>query len=114
MEKSINRVELRGNVGFDPRINSLEEGFQVMRLSLATNEAYKNRKGEWQEETVWHNVVAWAGKNMPDFSLIRKGNTLSVTGRIKPVNYQTKAGVERQTYEIVATSIKQHLPGSTE
>ncbi|PKP41917.1 MAG: single-stranded DNA-binding protein [Bacteroidetes bacterium HGW-Bacteroidetes-10] len=114
MEKSINRVELRGNVGFDPRINSLEDGVQVMRLSLATNEAYKNKKGEWQEETVWHNIVAWAGKGMPEFSSIRKGNTLSVTGRIKPVQYQTKTGVERQTYEIVALSIKHHLPESFE
>lgn len=108
MEKSINRVELRGNVGFDPRINSLEEGVQVMRLSLATNEAFKNKKGEWQEETIWHNIVAWAGKGMPDFSSIKKGNTLSVTGRLKPVQYQTKTGVERHTYEIVALSIKQH------
>lgn len=114
MEKSINRVELRGNVGFDPRISSLEDGLQVMRVSLATNEAYKNRKGEWQEETVWHNIVAWAGKNMPDFSSIRKGSTLSVTGRLKPVNYQTKSGVERQTYEIVASVIKHHQSGSAE
>ena len=114
MEKSINRVELRGHVGFDPRISSLEDGLQGMRLSLATNEAYKNRKGEGQEETVWHNIVAWAGKSMPDFGSIRKGSTISVTGRIKPVNYQTKAGVERQTYEIVASSIKHHLPGSSE
>ena len=114
MEKSINRVELRGHVGFDPRISSLEDGLQVMRLSLATNEAYKNRKVEWQEETVWHNLVAWAGKSMAQFGSIRKGSTISVTGRIKPVNYQTKAGVERQTYEIVASSIKHHLPGSSE
>lgn len=53
-------------------------------------------------------------KSMPDFGSIRKGSTISVTGRIKPVNYQTKAGVERQTYEIVASSIKHHLPGSSE
>ncbi|MDD2490877.1 MAG: single-stranded DNA-binding protein [Bacteroidales bacterium] len=114
MEKSINRVELRGHVGFDPRISSLEDGLRVMRLSLATNEAYKNRKGEWQEETVWHNIVAWTGRNMPDFSSIKKGSTLSVTGRIKPVNYQTKAGVERQTYEIVASTIKHHQPATIE
>ena len=107
MEKSINRVELRGNVGFDPRINSLEDGVQVMRLSLATNEAFKNKKGEWQEETVWHNVIAWCGRNMPDFSQIRKGSRLFVVGRIKPVQYQTKSGTERQTYEIVAINIKQ-------
>lgn len=108
MEKSLNRVELRGNVGFDPRITELEEGVQVMRLSMATNESYKNKKGEWQDETIWHNIVAWAGKGMPDFNTIKKGACLSVTGRLKPVQYQTKTGIERQTYEIVAFTIKQY------
>ncbi|PKO99752.1 MAG: single-stranded DNA-binding protein [Bacteroidetes bacterium HGW-Bacteroidetes-8] len=106
MEKSLNRVELRGNVGFDPRISNFEDGGVVMRLSLATNESFKNKKGELQEETVWHNIVAWAGKSMPDFGKIKKGDFLSVTGRLKPVQYQTKSGVERQTYEIVAYNIK--------
>ncbi len=106
MEKSLNRVELRGNVGFDPRITELEEGVKVMRLSMATNESFKNRKGELQEETVWHNVVAWAGKGMPDFTAIKKGTYLSVTGRLKPVQYQTKTGIERHSYEVVAFQIK--------
>ncbi len=106
MGKSMNRVELKGNVGFDPKINTLEEGGVVMRLSLATNENYKNRKGELLEETVWHNVVAWAGKNMPNFEKIKKGDFLEITGRLKPVQYVTKTGVERQTYEIVAYAIK--------
>lgn len=106
MERSLNKVELRGNVGFDPRINTFDEGGMVMRLSLATNESYKNRKGELVEETVWHNIVAWAGKNMPDFGKIKKGSCLFVTGRLKPVQYVTKTGTERQTYEILAFSIK--------
>lgn len=106
MEKSLNKVELKGNVGFDPRINNFEEGGVVMRLSLATNESYRNKKGELIEDTVWHSIVAWAGKGMPDFEKIKKGAFLSVTGRIKPVQYQTKAGTEKQTYEIIAYSIK--------
>ncbi|PKO96786.1 MAG: single-stranded DNA-binding protein [Bacteroidetes bacterium HGW-Bacteroidetes-7] len=106
MEKSLNKVELKGNVGFDPRINNFEEGGVVMRLSLATNESYRNKKGELIEETVWHNIVAWAGKGMPDFEKIKKGTFLSLTGRIKPVQYQTKTGTEKQTYEIIAYSIK--------
>jgi len=108
MENSLNRVELKGNVGFDPKIISLEDGGSLMRLSLATNETFRNKKGELQEETVWHNIVAWNGKNMPDFSNIKKGSHLLVVGRIKPVQYQTKTGTERQTYEIVAINIK-HL-----
>jgi single-strand DNA-binding protein len=106
MEKSLNKVELKGNVGFDPRISVYDEGAVVMRLSLATNESYKNKKGEFVEDTVWHNVIAWAGKGMPDFSKIKKGTFLSVTGRIKPVQYQTKTGADKHSYEIVAYSIK--------
>ncbi len=106
MEKSLNRVELKGNVGFEPRINSFEDGGTVMRLSLATNESFKNRKGELQEETVWHNIVAWAGKGMPDFAQIKKGSFLEVTGRLKPVQYQTKTGADKYSYEIIAYSIK--------
>lgn len=107
MEKSVNRVELRGNVGFDPKISTLEDGGLIMRLSLATNEAFKNRKGEWQEETIWHNIVAWNTRGMPDFARIKKGSLISVLGKIKPIQYQTKAGVDRQTYEIIAYNIKQ-------
>jgi single-strand DNA-binding protein len=106
MQKSLNKVELRGNVGFDPKINSYEEGGELMRLSLATNETYKNRKGEFVQETVWHNIVAWSGRSMPEFSKIKKGDLLEISGRIRPVQYVTKAGVERHTYEIVATSVR--------
>jgi len=112
MEKSVNHVELKGNVGFDPRITNLEEGGSIMKLSLATNESFKNRKGEWQEETVWHNIVAFSGKGMPDFTAIKKGSLLYVTGRIKPVQYQTKSGIDRQSYEIVAITIKHLNTGS--
>ena len=114
MEKSLNRVELKGNVGFDPKITPLEDGGLVMRLSLATNESFKNRKGEWQEETIWHSIVAWNTKGMPDFTQIKKGSFLSVLGKIKPVQYQTKAGVDKQTYEIIAYNIKQPDPDKPE
>lgn len=106
MERALNRVELRGNVGGDPKVSTFEEEDSVMRFSLATNESYKNRKGELIEETIWHNVVAWAGRNIPDFSKIKKGSYLYVLGRIKPVQYVTKTGIERQSYEILAFNIK--------
>ena len=106
MGQSLNRVELKGNVGFDPHINTFEEGDKMMRFSLATNETYKNRRGEFVEETVWHNVVAWAGKSIPEFETIKKGDYLYVTGRIRPIQYQTKDGKEKNGYEVVAFSIK--------
>ena len=106
MAKSLNRVELKGHVGFDPRINTFEEGESVMRFSLATNETYKNRKGELVEETVWHTIVAWAGKGIPDFDIVKKGVYLHIVGRLKPVKYQTKEGIDKFSYEVIALSIK--------
>jgi len=106
MAKSLNRVELKGHVGFDPRISKFEEDERVMRFSLATNETFKNRKGELVEETVWHNIVAWAGKGIPDFDTVKKGSYLHIVGRLKPVKYQTKEGADKFSYEIIALNIK--------
>jgi len=101
-----NYVRLEGNVGFDPRINSLENGQTVMRLSIATDDSYRNKAGEFVQETVWHSVCAWQSKYLPDFTRISKGSHLVVIGRIKPIQYTTSAGVERLTYEIVASEIQ--------
>ena len=59
----LNRVELRGRVGHDPRITNVGES-QVARFSLATNEAFRGKNGELREEVTWHNVTAWAGRNI--------------------------------------------------
>lgn len=53
-----NYVRLEGNFGFTPRVTPLESGATVMRLSIATNDRFKNRAGEFVDETVWHNIVA--------------------------------------------------------
>ena len=54
-----NRVQLIGNVGNDPEIKNLEGGKKLANLTIATNDSYKNDKGEKVEQTEWHRVVAW-------------------------------------------------------
>lgn len=54
-----NRVQLIGNLGNDPEIINLESGKKLAKFSIATNESYKNSKGEEIKETQWHTVVAW-------------------------------------------------------
>lgn len=98
----MNKVELKGNVGRDPRIVTLENGSAVARFPLATHQTYKDRKGEWREETAWHNIVAWSVKGMPDFTRIRKGAFIELTGKIQYVKYRNPAGEERFMTEIVA------------
>lgn len=109
MEKSLNKVDLKGNVGVEPKITVLENGAKVIRFSVATHEAYKGKEGEFKEETTWHNVVAWAAKNMPDFQMIKKGQFVEVSGRLKYSRYKTKTGEDRYTTEIVAARLI--LPG---
>lgn len=99
-----NYVKLTGNVGFSPRVSTFEVS-SVMRLSIATNDKFKNKAGEVIEETVWHNIVAWSNPKMIDFTEIQKGSRITVEGRIKPVHYTTRSGVENKSYEIVASSI---------
>ncbi|MFA5712688.1 MAG: single-stranded DNA-binding protein [Bacteroidales bacterium] len=107
MRKSVNRVELKGNVGGEPRITTLEDGGRVMRFSLATNELFKNRKGEPVEETTWHNVVVWEGKSTPNLEVVKRGAFLVVRGTLKQVKFVTKSGVEREGYEVLAFSVKE-------
>ena len=105
MEKSLNKVELKGNVGQEPKIVKLEGGATVVRFSLATHENYKNREGEWKEETVWHNIVAWSSKYMPDFNAIKKGMFVEVTGKLRYGKYTNPSGEERNITEIIALKI---------
>jgi len=106
MEKTVNRVEITGTVGVEPRITTFEDGRQVVRLSVATDENYKERNGEWKQETTWHTVVAWSGKDMPNFSEIKKGQRVSIQGKIKNKSFEGRDGQTRYYYEILAYSLK--------
>ncbi|MDD2292842.1 MAG: single-stranded DNA-binding protein [Bacteroidales bacterium] len=101
---SINRVELRGRLGQDPKITKVGDS-QVSRFSVATNETFKDKKGELKEETTWHNVVAWAGKSIEDCSKLKKGTLVSVIGRLRTAKYVSAAGEDKQFVEIVATKL---------
>jgi single-strand DNA-binding protein len=101
----INKVTLIGNLGGDPEIRTLENGTLVGRFSLATNENYKDKAGEWQTQTEWHNVVVWRdlaerAKNL------KKGSTVYVEGKISYRKYTDKDGVEKTITDIVANSFR--------
>ena len=85
MEKSLNKVELRGHVGQDPKIITLDNGSQLTRFTLATNENYRTKSNEWKEETMWHNIAAWSSKSMPEFGKIKKGMFIELVGKIRSV-----------------------------
>lgn len=59
MSKSVNKVILIGNLGKDPEVRYTASGVPRANFSLATNERYKDKSGEWQDRTEWHQLVAW-------------------------------------------------------
>ena len=95
-----NKVNLIGRVGAKPVTQTFESGAKKVRMSLATNERYKDKKGEWVENTQWHSVVAWGKLCDRIESMIDKGSELVVEGKIVNNSYETKEGEKRFSTEI--------------
>ncbi|WP_026462060.1 single-stranded DNA-binding protein [Adhaeribacter aquaticus] len=102
---SINRVILVGNLGKDPEIRHTEGGVAVARFPIATSESFKDKNGNRQERTEWHNVVAWRGLAEVAEKYLKKGQSVYIEGKIRSNNYQDKDGVQRYSIEIVADNM---------
>ena len=101
--EQLNRIELRGTVGSVRRQSF--NGRIVVHFTMVTNFVYKVKDTEAAIETVWHNVTAWEGKDMPDLQLIEKGSKLYVVGRLKAQRYTDNEGIERVSTEVAAKRI---------
>ena len=102
--EQLNKIELRGNVG-NIRVQAVGEN-EVANFSLATNFAYKSKDGTPVIETTWHNVTAWEGRNIPDLSIIRKGQPIYVNGRFRVQRVTGSDGVEKNFNEILASTVE--------
>ncbi|MBO7118006.1 MAG: single-stranded DNA-binding protein [Bacteroidales bacterium] len=102
--EQINRIELRGNIGF-VRVQTYN-GQKALRMTVATNYVYRGSNGEPVIETTWHYISAWEGKGMPDFEKIEKGGKVSVWGRLRSQRYTDSDGTERTAYEVLAKKIQ--------
>ena len=102
----INKVTLIGNLGADPEVRTLDSGSKVARLSLATNENYKDRNGEWQSQTEWHNVVCWRVLAERAEQSLKKGMMVYVEGKITYRKWQDNEGKDRYTTDIVALTFR--------
>ncbi len=90
MAKSVNKVILLGNVGKEPEFKMLPSGQGVSNFSIATAERYKDKGGEWQERTEWHNLVAYAKLAEIVRDYVKKGSKLYVEGRITTRSWDDK------------------------
>jgi single-strand DNA-binding protein len=92
MAKSVNKVILIGNLGKDPEVKYTPQGTAVAKLTLATNESYKDKDGQWQERTEWHNVVLWQRLAEIAGEYLKKGGKVYIEGRL-----QTRSWDDKQT-----------------
>ena len=95
-----NKVQLIGNLGMDPEVKTLDGGRKLAKLSIATNESYKNSKGEQVKETQWHNLVAWGKTAEIIEKHLKKGSEVAVEGKLIHRNYTDKEGMKRYFTEI--------------
>jgi single-strand DNA-binding protein len=95
-----NKVQLIGNLGQDPEIVNLDNGGKLAKFSVATNEIYKNSKGEKVTDTQWHNVVAWGKTAEIVENYLAKGNEVAVEGKLVHRSYENKEGEKRYITEI--------------
>lgn len=105
MSRSLNRVQLIGNLGKDPDVRSTSNGGRVANFTLATGRTWNSPAGERQEKTEWHNCVAWNAKNGGGLADVverycKKGKQVFVEGEIEYRQYQDKEGQTRYITEI--------------
>lgn len=98
----VNRVILIGNLGRDPEVRRLENGAVVAKFPIATNENYKDKNGQWQSQTEWHDIVVWRTLAERAESTLKKGMGVYVEGKLTHRNWQDQDGNTRYTTEVVA------------
>lgn len=99
----INKIHIRGVLGF-ARIHDIGDT-QMVRFSVATDHAFKDRNGGAVIETTWYQVIAFKTDNMPDFSSLVKGARVDVNGRLRFVYYTNASGNDIKTPEILADEV---------
>lgn len=102
----LNKVILIGRCGNDPEIRYTTSGDPVASFSLATSETWKNKQGNKQEKTVWHNIVIWRKLAEIVGEYVKKGSLLYLEGKIESREYEDREGTKRRQHSIVVDTMK--------
>lgn len=106
MAKSVNKVILVGNVGKDPEIKFLPSGQPVANFGLATSERFKDKGGEWQDRTEWHNLTAYQRLAEIVRDYVKRGAKIYVEGRIQTRSWDDQAsGQKKYRTEIIVNDL---------
>jgi len=106
----VNKVILVGNLGADPEARSLNNGGEVVNMRIATSEQWKDRDGNRQERTEWHNVVIF-NENLGRVakSYLRKGSKVYLEGQLQTRKWQDQSGNDKYTTEVVLQRFRGEL-----
>ncbi len=111
---TINKVELTGNLGMNPEVRELNSGIKMAKLSLATHEIRKNSTGEKITETQWHNLTVWGKHAELAQQQLKKGSSVTITGKLSSRSYVDKSGNKRYVTEILVNNIRPIYPEPAE
>lgn len=105
MARSLNRVQLIGNLTRDPELRYTPAGTAVASFSIATNRSWKTDTGELKEEAEFHRIVAWNKLAEICANILKKGRKVFVEGRLQTRTWQAQDGQNKQTVEIVISDM---------
>lgn len=103
---SVNKVILVGRLGRDPETRYMPSGDAVTNFSIATDEQWRDRNGERQTRTEWHNITLFGKLGEIASQYLRKGSQVFIEGRIQSRKYNGKDGIERIAYDIIGNEMK--------
>jgi len=100
-----NSVRLIGNLGEDPKVRKLDSGKTVANFSIATNEIYRDTKGEKQSETTCHRLFSWGKQAEIAEKYLKKGSEIALEGKLTNRSYDGKDGEKHYVTEVLVNSI---------
>lgn len=106
----INKVILIGNLGDDPEIRYTQAGTPVCSFRIATTERWKGQDGQRQEQTEWHNIVAWQRLAEICSEFLAKGSKVYIEGKLQTRKWQDQNGNDRYTTEVIARDMQMLSP----
>ncbi|HEX7368006.1 MAG TPA: single-stranded DNA-binding protein [Pelobium sp.] len=100
-----NSVRLIGFLGNAPEVKEISKTKKLAKVSIATNDSYKNDKGEKVEETQWHNLLMWNKQADIAEKYLTKGSEVAIEGKLVTNSYTDKEGIKRYFTEIIVNEI---------
>jgi single-strand DNA-binding protein len=106
MARGVNKVILLGNLGKDPEVKYTPSGMAIARFSLATTERAKDKEGNWQDKTEWHNLVAFGRTAEVAGEYLKKGRTVYIEGALRSSSWDDKeTGQKKYKTEVIVNDL---------